>query len=255
MPVVLAVMSAGFLAIPLFVVIPMSFSTALSFEFPPPGYGLGYYRAYFNSGPWLMATANSFIIAFLVMIVTLILVIPAGFGFVRHKFGGRAMGIILLMLPMIVPQVVTALAYYGFLAQFSLSGKRMGMVIAHTSLAIPIAFLVVIAMLKDFDRNLERAAMNLGAGPLRTFYYVTFPVLRPGLLVAALFAFLQSFNEAVVAIFIGGRDASTVPKRMFESIRNEADPVIAVISTLLILIVLSGAAVAIVWRRRVQRVT
>ena len=105
------------------------------------------------------------------------------------------------------------------------------MIIAHSVLSIPVAFLVIAAALKGFDRNLERAAMSAGAGPLRTFLWVTLPVLRPGILVGALFAFLHSFNEAVVAIFIAGRDASTLPKKMFESIRLESDPVIAVVST------------------------
>ncbi len=105
------------------------------------------------------------------------------------------------------------------------------MIIAHSVLSIPVAFLVISAALKGFDRNLERAAMSAGAGPLRTFFWVTLPVLRPGILVGALFAFLHSFNEAVVAIFIAGRDAATLPKKMFESIRLESDPVIAVVST------------------------
>jgi putative spermidine/putrescine transport system permease protein len=117
-------------------------------------------------------------------------------------------------------------------------------------LSIPVAFLVIAAALKGFDRNLERAAMSAGAGPLRTFVWVTLPVLKPGILVGALFAFLHSFNEAVVAIFIAGRDASTLPKKMFESIRLESDPVIAVVSTLLTGAVLVGALVSLLFRQR-----
>jgi putative spermidine/putrescine transport system permease protein len=154
------------------------------------------------------------------------------------------------MSPLVVPHVVSALAYYGFLARLRLAGTHLGVVVAHGVLAVPVAFLVISATLKGFDRNLERAAMSAGAGPLRTFWHVTLPVLRPGMLVGALFAFLSSFNEAVVAIFIGGRRAATLPKKMYESIRLEADPVIAVVSTLLI----GAAALAVlVWlltRRR-----
>ena len=109
---------------------------------------------------------------------------------------------------------------------------------------------MIAAALKGFDRNLERAAMSAGAGPLRTFLWVTLPVLRPGILVGALFAFLHSFNEAVVAIFIAGRDASTLPKKMFESIRLESDPVIAVVSTLLTGAVLLGVLVSLLFRQR-----
>ena len=103
-----------------------------------------------------------------------------------------------------MPAVVSALGYYGFLSLARLVGTHAGMIIAHSVLSIPVAFLVISAALKGFDRNLERAAMSAGAGPLRTFFWVTLPVLRPGILVGALFAFLHSFNEAVVAIFIAG---------------------------------------------------
>src|SRR5205807_4891945 len=131
-----------------------------------------------------------------------------------------------------------------------LVGTHAGMIIARSVLSIPIAFLVISAALKGFDRNLERAAMSAGAGPLRTFFWVTLPVLKPGLLVGALFAFLHSFNEAVVALFIAGRDASTLPKKMFESIRLESDPVIAVVSTLLTGAVFLGVLVSVFIRRR-----
>jgi putative spermidine/putrescine transport system permease protein len=249
-PVVLAVIVAVFLAAPLVVVVPMSFSTAISFEFPPPGYWLGYYRAFANDETWLIPTANSLVIALGTMAVTLLLVIPAAFGYVRYRFAGKSLVNQLMLLPLIVPHLVSALGYYGFLSKFSLTGTHLGVIIAHTVLSVPVAFLVICAALKGFDRNLERAAMSAGAGPLRTFLYVTLPVLRPGILVGALFAFLSSFNEAVVAIFIGGRDAATLPKKMFESIRLESDPVIAVVSTLLTGAVLLGVLLPLLFRRR-----
>ncbi|MBI3513918.1 MAG: ABC transporter permease [Proteobacteria bacterium] len=228
----------------------MSFSTAISFEFPPPGYWLGYYRAFAADETWLIPTANSFVIALGTMAATMLLVIPAAFGFVRYRFTGKGVVNQLLMLPLIVPHLVSALGYYGFLARLQLTGTHLGVIIAHTVLSVPVAFLVICAALKGFDRNLERAAMSAGAGPLRTFLYVTLPVLRPGILVGALFAFLSSFNEAVVAIFIGGRDAATLPKKMFESIRLESDPIIAVVSTLLTGAVLLGVLIPLFFRRR-----
>ena len=198
----------------------------------------------------LDATANSFIIAFGSMIFTLLVALPAAFGFVRYRFRGKGALNLLMMLPIIVPAVVSALGYYGFLSLMRLVGTYAGMIIAHSVLSIPIAFLVIAAALKGFDRNLERAAMSAGAGPLRTFFWVTLPVLRPGILVGALFAFLHSFNEAVVAIFIAGRDASTLPKKMFEAIRLESDPVIAVVSTLLTGAVLIGVLISLYFRQR-----
>src|SRR6516165_50191 len=249
-PLLLASLAAIFLVAPMAIIVPMSFSKAISFEFPPPGYWTGYYVQYFSSHSWLEATANSFIIAFASMALTLVAALPAAFGFVRYRFHGKSMLNLVMMLPIIVPAVVSALGYYSFLGPLHLVGTHAGMIVAHSVLSIPVAFLVVAAALKGFDRNLERAAMSAGAGPLRTFLWVTLPVLRPAILVGALFAFLHSFNEAVVAIFIAGRDASTLPKKMFESIRLESDPVIAVVSTLLTGAVLLGVLIAFPFRPR-----
>ena len=248
-PLVLASLTALFLIAPMAIIVPMSFSTAISFEFPPPGYWTGYYVQYFASHAWLEATFNSFVIAFGSMIFTLLVALPAAFGFVRYRFYGKSTLNLLMMLPVIVPAVVSALGYYGFLSRAYLVGTHAGMIIAHSVLSILIAFLVISAALKGFDRNLERAAMSAGAGPLRAFFWVTLPVLRPGIMVGALFAFLHSFNEAVVAIFIAGRDASTLPKKMFESIRLESDPVIAVVSTLLTGSVLVGVLIPLFFRK------
>jgi putative spermidine/putrescine transport system permease protein len=249
-PVSLALLVAVFLAAPLLVIVPMSFSTAVSFEFPPPGYSLQYYESYFSDPDWLQPTLHSFVIAAGTMVLTMLLVLPASYGFVRHRIIAKSWANLLFLLPLIVPHVVSALAYYGFLAKLGLGGTIPGVIIAHTALASPVAFLVICAAFKGYDRNLERAAMGLGAGPLRTFLLVTVPVLKPGIAVGALFAFLSSFNEAVVAIFIAGRNASTLPKKMFESIRLESDPVIAVVSTLLTGAVLAGTLIPLVLRRR-----
>jgi putative spermidine/putrescine transport system permease protein len=255
MGLIAAGLVALFLLLPIAIVVPMSFSTAISFEFPPPGYSLGYYAKYFTSEEWLTPTLNSLVIALGATALTLLLVVPAAFGYVRYRFRGKALVNLLMMAPLIVPHVVSALAYYGFLGRARLTGTHLGVIIAHGVLAVPVAFLVITATLKGFDRNLERAAMSAGAGPLRTFFHVTLPVLRPGMLVGALFAFLSSFNEAVVVIFIGGREAATLPKKMYESIRLESDPVIAVVSTLLLSAVVLGVLVSVFLRRRSANAT
>ena len=255
MGLIAAGLVALFLLLPIAIVVPMSFSTAISFEFPPPGYSLGYYAKYFTSEEWLAPTLNSLVIALGATALTLLLVVPAAFGYVRYRFRGKAFVNLLMMAPLIVPHVVSALAYYGFLGRARLTGTHLGVIIAHGVLAVPVVFLVITATLKGFDRNLERAAMSAGAGPLRTFFHVTLPVLRPGMLVGALFAFLSSFNEAVVVIFIGGREATTLPKKMYESIRLESDPVIAVVSTLLVSAVVLGVLVSVFLRRRSANAT
>ncbi|MCK9907735.1 ABC transporter permease [Microbacteriaceae bacterium K1510] len=238
---VLAVIVAAFLIAPLFIVVPMSFSTSASFAFPPPGYSLGYYRAFFENETWLASVSNSLIIATVTTLFTLTLTVPAAIGFVRFRFRGASLFNLIVMAPLITPHIMAALAYYNFLAKLGILGTHLGVIIAHTVLTVPICFLCVCAALKGFDTNLERAAMSMGAGPFKTFRLITFPLLRPGLLVGALFTFLYSFEEPVVALFISGRAASTMPKKMFESIQLDADPIIAVVSTLLF----ASAALAI----------
>lgn len=248
--IVVAIVVGGFIAAPMFIVVPMSFSNAQSFQFPPPGYWLGYYGKYFTDYHWTIPTVNSFVIATATMLLTMALVIPAAFGLARNRFFGRSLVNYLMMAPLMVPHIVIALAYYLFFGPLHLTGTHLGMILAHTCLSVPVAFLIVTATLKGFDRNLERAAMSLGAGPVATFFHVTMPVLRPGFLVGALFAFLHSFDETTVAIFISGRDAATLPRKMFEAIRLEADPVIAVVSTLLLGLVLAGTIVSVYLRER-----
>lgn len=229
-----------FIAAPLLIVVPMSISTSATLQFPPPGYSLGYYKQYFSDPTWLRPTFNSLFIAAMTMILTMLLVVPATFALVRHKFWGKSIANLMMMMPMAVPHIVMAVGYYSYFGSLRLVHSHLGVILAHTCLSVPITFLVLSANLKGFDRTLERAARSLGASPRQTFWHVTLPILRPGLVISALFAFIQSFDETVVAIFISGRDAETLPRRMFDSIRQEADPVIAVISTLLFIAVFIG---------------
>ncbi|MCW0234216.1 MAG: ABC transporter permease [Ferrovibrio sp.] len=246
--IALALLSALFILGPLLIVVPMSFSTAKSFAFPPPDYWLGYYRAFFADIRWTQPVINSVLIALATMLLTMALVIPASFAMVRQRFLGRSAMNLLLMMPMIVPHIVMALGYYSYFGHLKIIHSPLGVVLAHTCLSVPVCYLIIAAALKGFDRNLERAAMNLGASPLRTFWEVTFPVLRPGFLVGGLFAFIHSFDEAVVAIFISGQAASTLPRKMFDSIRIEADPIVSVVSTLLFAAVLLAVLSPLLWR-------
>ena len=237
-----------FVAAPLVIVVPMSFSTAATLQFPPPGFGIGYYVQYFTDPIWLWPTFNSLIIASATTVLTMALVVPATFALVRHKFWGKSAANLMMMMPMAVPHIVMAIGYYSYFGALGLVHSHLGVILAHTCLSVPITFLVLSANLKGFDRTLERAARSLGASPRQTFWHVTLPILRPGLLISALFAFIQSFDETVVAIFISGRGAETLPRRMFDSIRQEADPVIAVISTLLFVAVFLGLIAPHAWR-------
>jgi putative spermidine/putrescine transport system permease protein len=137
---------------------------------------------------------------------------------------------------MIVPFVVTALAMYYFYSSLKMVGNPWALLISHICLATPIVIVIVSATLQDFDRSLEHAAQILGARPIQTFFRITFPIIRPGIITGALFSFIVSFDEVVVAAFIGGYRSATLPKRMFDNVRDEMDPTIAAISTLLVVL-------------------
>jgi putative spermidine/putrescine transport system permease protein len=246
--IILGIVAVVFIATPLVIVVPMSFSNARSLQFPPPGYWWGYYQAYFTDMRWLRPTYNSLIIATGTTVLTMLLVVPATFALVRHRFAGKGIADLMLLMPLAVPHIVMAVGYYSFFGSIGLVQTHLGVILAHTCLSVPIAFLVLSANLKGFDRTLERAAQSLGASPWRTFIHVTLPILKPGIIISALFAFVQSFDETVVAIFISGHDAATLPRKMFDSIRQEADPVIAVVSTLLFVLVLVGIVAPPLWK-------
>jgi putative spermidine/putrescine transport system permease protein len=135
---------------------------------------------------------------------------------------------------MIVPYVVTALAMYYFFGGLKLVGNPWSLLISHICVATPLVIVIVSATLQDFNRTLEQAAQILGATPLQTFLKITFPIIRPGILSGALFAFIVSFDEVVIAAFIGGYRSATLPKRMFDNVRDQMEPTVAAISTLLV---------------------
>jgi putative spermidine/putrescine transport system permease protein len=238
-----------YIVIPLLLIVPMSFNTTQSIEFPPKGFWLGYYAKFFQSESWLAAIVNSTVIAAAVAVLTMLLVVPATFAMVRHQFRGKAVVRLVLLLPIIVPSIVMALGYYIYYGKVGLNHTMTGVVLAHTAGAVPVCFLILSAVMKGLDRNLERAAISLGASQLQTFFLVTLPLLRVGFLSAALFSFVHSFDEAVISLFISGRSVMTLPRKMFDSMSNEADPVIAVVSTLLMLAVLLGCAGTAIFKK------
>jgi putative spermidine/putrescine transport system permease protein len=251
--VTLALLVAVLLTGPMFIVVPMSFSTAPSLEFPPPGFWLGYYRHFFADPNWTGAVRNSFLIGTGTMVLAMLLGAPAAFALTRHQFRLRPAFRLLVLTPLIVPHIVMALGYYSYFGALGLVQSMTGVILAHTCLSIPVVVLTLTSALVSFDRRLENAAANLGARPLTTFRLVTFPVLRPAFLVAALFAFIQSFDETVIAIFISGRDSATLPRQMFNSFQMEADPAISAASSLLLAAVLAAIGAQVAARLMRQR--
>lgn len=240
-----------FMILPSLVVIPMSFNESRMLQFPPRGFSLVWYQTFFERPDWTVATLNSFVIAVLTTLLATALGTVVALGLVRGRVPARAFLTSLLLTPLIVPTIVSAVALYNVLAPVRLVGTIAGMVLAHTVLALPFVVVNVSAVLQRMDWRIEQAARSLGASPVMAFFLVTLPVIRPGILAGALFAFITSFDEVVVAIFLSGTEAVTLPVRMWSGLRFEINPVVASASTLLIGLSVVVLVLATLVRRRV----
>jgi putative spermidine/putrescine transport system permease protein len=233
-----------FLALPIAVVMVVSFSSATYLTFPPPAFGLRWYRAYFGSDDWLRPTWLSLWVAAAVVVLATLLGTLAALGIARLPKALRVLASALILSPLIVPAIVVAIGIYYAFARYGLVGKPVGLILAHTCFAVPFVVTSVSVSLAGIDRRLEQAALSLGATPVGTFFQVTLPLIRPGVLVGALFAFITSFDELVVALFISGSGAVTLPRRMWDDLLFQIEPTIAAVSTLTIVLtaMLMGSA-------------
>jgi len=231
---VVACLVLFFLVFPMFVVIPISFSAANYLQFPPQNLSLRWYGAYFGGRGWVNATILSAEVACVVSALATTLGTAAAFGLVRSDFPFKKAVYGALLSPLIVPSIITAIALYFLFAPLHLIDTFSGLVLAHTVLALPLVVVVVTASLRGFNVALERAAMSLGASPWTALRRVTLPLIAPGIATGALLAFLASFDEVVVAIFLSGTNAVTLPKKIWEGVWLEITPVIAAASTIVI---------------------
>lgn len=225
-----------FLMAPLVVVFPISFSSSPFLQFPPPGWSLRWYAAYIADTAWIDATIRSLKVATATTVLSTLLGTILAFSVVRGRYWGRSAVNQISMLPLIVPVIVYSIAVYGLFAQLRLIGNWQAIVLGHTVHAIPFVLIVVGAALRTYDVNYELAAMSLGARRLTAIWRVTLPQIRPALISAMFLAFISSFDELVVAMFLGGSNM-TLPKKMFDNIINAIDPTIAAVSVLQIVLV------------------
>jgi putative spermidine/putrescine transport system permease protein len=223
-----------FLVLPSLVVVPMSFNADNLLRFPPHGFSTVWYQSYFGEEDWRTATWHSLAIASSVTILATTLGTIAALALIRGRIALRTLYIYLMLTPMIVPPIVSAVSMYGVFAQFRLVGTLPGMVLAHTVLALPFVIINVAAVLQRMDWRVEQAARSLGASAIKAFFLVTLPLIRPGLIVAAIFAFITSFDEVVIALYISGSQAITLPVQMWSGLRFEINPVVAAVSSLLL---------------------
>lgn len=240
------VLTLVFLCAPVLIVVVVSFNASEFIQFPPRAWSLRWYQNYFSARQWVEPTLLSLRIAFVTMVLSTVLGTTAAIGLTRGRFRGRRMLEFFFVSPMVVPTIVLAIGLYLLFARFKLVGKPLALYLAHTVVAAPLVIVIVSAALKTTDSAIELAARSLGAGYFRTLWHVTLPAILPAVVSGAAFAFLVSFDEVVLAIFLGGPATTTLPKRMWESVRYEIDPTLTAISTLLVIIpivILSGVAV------------
>jgi putative spermidine/putrescine transport system permease protein len=242
-----------FLIGPIIAIIPISFSAGSHLNYPLPGLSLRWFEEIFVPYPWMLALENSVIVAVSTTILATILGTLAAYGLTSVEFRFKPLVMALLLSPMMVPLVITALAVYFFFARIGLIGTHVGLILAHTVLALPFVVITVTATLQGFDRTLVRAAESLGARPLTAFFSVTLPLISPGVISGAIFAFVTSFDEIVVALFIASPAQFTLPRQLFSGLRDHLDPSIVAVATLLIVISVSLLAVVELLRWRTDR--
>lgn len=227
---------AVYLVIPTLIVIPLSFTDRASFVFPPQGWSLDYYKAFLTEPVWRDALVTSVKLALAVMVLATLLGSAAAVALVRGRFPGKSLVNGLLLAPMIVPVIIVAIATFGAFLRWQLVGTFTGFLLAHTVLALPFVVVTVSSALRTFDNRLELAAASLGAPFLTRLRRVTLPLVLPGVLSGAVFAFVTSFDEVVVALYLQSPQTRTLPVRMYTSVTSETDPTIAAASSVVIVV-------------------
>lgn len=223
-----------FLLAPILAIVPLSFSSGNFLTYPLPGFSLRWYEELLQSEKWLPALRNSLIVGVSATVLATGLGTLASMGLTRAHFPMKPLVMGILLSPMIVPVVITAIGVYFAFAPLGLTNTYAGLIIAHTVLGTPFVVITVSATLSQFDTSLARAASSLGAPPLTAFRRVTLPIIMPGVASGALFAFATSFDEVVVALMIAGPEQRTLPREMFIGIRESINPTITAVATVLI---------------------
>jgi putative spermidine/putrescine transport system permease protein len=239
-----------FLITPLLVVVPLSFSSGTMLTLPLPGYSLRWYAELARSAPWQNSLVNSLIVGSIAATLATVLGTLAALGLARAEFPGKSLLMGILISPMIVPLVIVAAGSYFFLLPLGLTNSLLGLALIHAALGAPFVLITVSATLSGLDRSLPRAAASLGAHPTDVFRRVTLPLIAPGVISGALFAFITSFDEVVVAMFLTGPQQRTLPRQMFDGLRDNISPTILAVATLLILVAVMLLASVEFLRRR-----
>ena len=249
-----------FLIGPIFVIIPLSFNELPYFTFTPEmlaldpaGYSTKWYAEFFREQSWKDAVGNSFLIAVFATLIATALGTLAALGLSRPTMPFRSAIMAILISPMIVPLIISAAGMYFFYTRVGISSTHLGVILAHAALGTPFVVITVTATLVGFDHSLTRAAASLGASPIRTFFKIIVPLILPGVISGGLFAFITSFDEVIVVLFVGSVEQRTIPWKMFSGIREEIRPTILAVATILVCISIALLTTVELLRRRSER--
>lgn len=242
-----------FLILPILIILPISFSAGNMLAFPLPGFSLRWYETIATTPAWLDAAKNSLVIGASSTALSMILGTMAAIGLSRARFRFKPLIVALVVSPILIPIVITAVGMYFFFVAIGLVGTYPGLILAHTALSVPFVVVTVMATLDGFDTNLMRAAAGLGAPPLTAFRRVMLPIIFPGIASGGLFAFATSFDEIVVTFFLAAPEQRTLPRQIFSGVREYVSPGIAAVATLLIVFSAVLLTTVELLRRRSER--
>ncbi|MCZ8389343.1 ABC transporter permease subunit [Achromobacter xylosoxidans] len=237
---VLAVLA--FLSAPAFLMIPLSFDSGSGLTWPPKGFSLQWYEQMFTSPVWMQAITRSLIVGVGTGLLAMLIGTPAAFLLVRADMRGKSAMLAFVLSPIVVPRMIIAVGMFYFFARVGLVGSTLGLILAHTVVAVPYVVITMMAVLRNYDTRLDLAAQSLGAGPWSTLRFVTFPILGAGLMSSFLFAFATSFDELTIALFASGGLNATLPKQFWDEVTLQISPVIAAVSTCLFIFI-----AALIW--------
>lgn len=246
---VFAVLVAVFLMAPILAILPLGFSDGEFLVYPVRGWSMKWFEAFFASEKWSVAIRNSFVIGAVSASIATVLGTMAAVGLARTDFFGKKVITGLVLSPLVVPIVIYAVGLYFFFAPLGLTQSYLGLVLAHAALGSPFVVVTVGASLANFDHNLMRAAASLGAPPLVAFRRVMLPLVLPGVVTGALFAFAASFDEVVTVLFLAAPEQRTIPREMFSGLRESLSPIIAAASAVMIVTAIVLLA-AVEWLKR-----
>jgi putative spermidine/putrescine transport system permease protein len=240
----------AFLCLPALFVIPVSFTSGSFIEFPPQGFSLRWYAVYWNSPGWIDATIRSLIVAIGTACLATVLGTAAAFVLVRRPIPARGTVLGLALAPLVLPRIIIAVGLFYLYARLGLLGSNPGLVLGHTVLAVPYVLITVMAVLRTYDERLDQAARTLGASAWKTLWYITLPQIRPGIIAAFLFAFITSFDDLTIALFVSGGRTATLPRQMWNDLLLQVNPTLAAVSTVILVFVTVFIVLAEGLRRR-----